>query len=157
MTERTRLPSRWLSETLDFEHGGHWFTLSLSLFPGGGIAELFLSSALVGSPVEALARDAAVTASLAFQYGCPIQVLRSALTRDHHGGPATPLGAALDALGEVHRGDSSWHQSCAAAKAASLAGRGEHMVVAGQRPGLCGLNCRRQSTQHSGTGAHSKR
>jgi hypothetical protein len=70
------------------------FTLSLSRFPGGGIPELFLSSALVGSPVEALARDAAGTASLAFQYGCPLEVLRGALTRDHDGGPATPLGAA---------------------------------------------------------------
>jgi hypothetical protein len=95
---RARLPNRRQSETLDFEHVGHRFTLSLSSFPGGGIAELFLSSTLVGSPVEALARDAAVTASLAFQYGCPLAVLRAALTRDHGGGPATPLGAALDAI-----------------------------------------------------------
>jgi hypothetical protein len=86
MTARARLPNRQ-SETLDFDHGGHRFTLSLSRFPGGGIAELFLSSSLVGSPVEALARDAAVTASLAFQYGCPLEVLRAALTRDHGGGP----------------------------------------------------------------------
>jgi hypothetical protein len=88
MSARARLPNR----------RGHRFKLSLSRFPGDGIAELFLSSSLVGSPVEALARDAAVTASLAFQYGCPLEVLRGALTRDHHGGPATPLGAALDAI-----------------------------------------------------------
>jgi hypothetical protein len=103
MTARARLPNRRPSETLDFEHGGHWFTLSLSRFPGGCIAELFLSSSLVGSPVEALARDAAVTASLAFQYGCPLEVLRGALTRDHAGGPATPLGAALDAFAGLLR------------------------------------------------------
>jgi hypothetical protein len=105
MTTRARLANRRPSETLDFEHGGHRFTLSLSRFPGNctasrGIAELFLSSALVGSPVEALARDAAVTASLAFQYGCPLEVLRDALTRDHHGGPATPLGVALEAISD---------------------------------------------------------
>ena len=40
---------------------------------------------------------------------------------------------------------------------ASLAGRGEHVVVAGQRRGVCGLNCRRQSIQHGRTGVHSKR
>jgi hypothetical protein len=65
----------------------------------GRVAELFLTSALVGSPVEALARDAAVTVSLAFQHGCPLEVLRAALTQDHDDGPATPLGAALDAIG----------------------------------------------------------
>jgi hypothetical protein len=104
MTVRARLPNRRPSETLDFKHSGHRFTLSLSCSPDGGIAEIFRSSALVGSPVEVLARDAAVTASLAFQYGCPLEVLRTALTRDHDGGPATPLGAALDAIskGSAH-------------------------------------------------------
>jgi hypothetical protein len=63
MTARARLSNRRQSETLDFEHGGYRFTLSMSRFQDGGIAELFLSSSLVGSPVEALARDAAVTAS----------------------------------------------------------------------------------------------
>jgi hypothetical protein len=67
-------------------------------FSDGRIAELFLTCALVGSPLEALARDAAITASLAFQYGCPLEVLRAALTSDHAGGPATPLGAALDVI-----------------------------------------------------------
>jgi hypothetical protein len=96
--ERRRLPNRRCCETLDFEHAGLRFTLSLSRFHDGGIAELFLSSSLIGSPVEALARDAAVTASLAFQYGCPLEVLRAALTRDHEGAPATLLGAALDTI-----------------------------------------------------------
>jgi hypothetical protein len=63
MTARARLPNRRQSETLDFEHGGHRLTLSLSRFPGG--------------TVEALARDAAMTASLAFQYGYPPEVLRA--------------------------------------------------------------------------------
>ena len=99
MTARNRLPARRSSESLGFTHAGHEFTLSISRFPDNSIAELFISSKLVGSPVEALARDAAVTASLAFQFGCPLEVLRAALTRDHDGGPATPLGAALDAIG----------------------------------------------------------
>jgi hypothetical protein len=74
--------------------------MSCTRFSDGAPAEIFISCLRqVGSPLEALAR-AAVTASLAFQYGCPIDVLRSALTRDHTGGPATLLGAAIDALGD---------------------------------------------------------
>jgi hypothetical protein len=38
--------------------------------------------------------------SLAFQHGVDLQTIRTALTRDHDDGPATPLGAALDALAE---------------------------------------------------------
>jgi mRNA interferase ChpB len=51
VSARARLPNRRQSETLDFEHGGHRFTLTGSRFPGGDIVELFLSS-LVGSPRE---------------------------------------------------------------------------------------------------------
>jgi hypothetical protein len=71
-----------------------------SRFPGEDrIAEIFISSVNpAGSPLEALARDSAVTVSLALQYGVPLEVLRAALTRDHDGGPATLLGAAINRL-----------------------------------------------------------
>lgn len=62
-----------------------------------GIAEIFLSSHKPGSPIEAIARDAAVTVSIALQFGAELETIRAALTRDH-GGPATALGAALDAI-----------------------------------------------------------
>jgi hypothetical protein len=79
MSAHLRLANRRQSESLEFEHDGHQFILSFSRFSNGHVAELFLSSALVGSPLEALAPDAAITASLAFQYGCPPEVLRAAL------------------------------------------------------------------------------
>jgi hypothetical protein len=47
------------------------------------------------------ARDAAVTVSIALQFGADIETIRQALTREHDGGPATLLGAALDALAEA--------------------------------------------------------
>jgi hypothetical protein len=71
----------------------------LSRFSDGRVAELFLTSALVGSPVEALPRDAAVTVSLAFHMAALSRCFARALTQDHDGGPATPLGAALGAIG----------------------------------------------------------
>jgi hypothetical protein len=51
-----------------------------------------------GSPIEAIARDAAVTVSIALQFGADLETIKQALTKDHDGGPATPLGAALDAI-----------------------------------------------------------
>jgi hypothetical protein len=64
----------------------------------GRIAEIFLSARHVGSPLEAIARDAAIVASIALQFGADLGTIRDSLTRDHDGGPATLLGAALDAL-----------------------------------------------------------
>jgi hypothetical protein len=52
----------------------------------------------IGSPLDAIARDAAVTVSIALQFGADLETISAALTRDHDGGPATLLGAALDAL-----------------------------------------------------------
>jgi hypothetical protein len=49
-----------------------------------------------GSPIEAIARDAAVTVSIALQFGADLETIKQALTKDHDGGPATPLGAALE-------------------------------------------------------------
>jgi len=41
---------------------------------------------------------AAVTVSIALQFGADLETIRGALTKDHDGRPATLLGAALDAL-----------------------------------------------------------
>jgi hypothetical protein len=95
---RAQLANRRGCETFEFSHAGNRFTLSLSRFRDGRIAELFISSNQTGSALEAIARDAAITASLALQFGCPLDTLRVALTRDHDGGPATLLGAALNAI-----------------------------------------------------------
>jgi ribonucleoside-diphosphate reductase alpha chain len=84
---------------LDFEHAGHRFSLTVGRFLDGRAGEIFLSSKHIGSPLEAIARDAAVTVSIALQFGADLETIRRALTRDHDGGPATLLGAALDALG----------------------------------------------------------
>lgn len=47
------------------------------------------------------APDAAIAASLALQHGCPVEVLRKALSRDARGNPLSPLGVALDVEAEV--------------------------------------------------------
>jgi hypothetical protein len=97
---RERLPNRRACESFEFRHAGLDFTLAAGFYEDGRVAEIFVSSHKPGSPIEAIARDAAVTVSIALQFGADIETIRGALTRDHDGGPATLLGAALDALAE---------------------------------------------------------
>jgi hypothetical protein len=63
-------------------------------------APVLPSSRHIGSPLEAIARDAAVTVSIALQFGAPLATIRAALTKDHDGSPATLLGKALDEVSE---------------------------------------------------------
>jgi hypothetical protein len=98
MTSRERLPNRRECESLEFEHAGLGFTLTSGYYHDGRIAEIFLSSHKPGSSIEAIARDSAIMASLALQFGAPLETIRAALTKDHDGQPATLLSAGLDAL-----------------------------------------------------------
>jgi hypothetical protein len=98
MSARERLPNRRRCESFEFEHAGLAFTMTAGFCLDGRVAEIFLSSNKPGSLIEAIARDAAVTVSIALQFGADLETIRGALTKDHDGRPATLLGAALDAL-----------------------------------------------------------
>ena len=99
MRERQRLPNRRASTTFNFEDSnGQRYTATIGRYADGSIGEIFLQSRKPGSQSDANARDAAVAASLALQFGCPLETLRHALLRDSHGQPSTPLGAAVDAI-----------------------------------------------------------
>jgi hypothetical protein len=100
MQRRERLPNRRLGETFELQLHGLRYTATISRFADGRLAEVFLQNHKPGSQSDSNARDAAVAASLALQFGCPLEVLRRALLRDAQGRPSTPLGAALDQLAE---------------------------------------------------------
>ena len=100
MTSRERLPNRRWSETFTLEHYGLHYVASFSRFDDGRVAEVFLQDHKPGSQSDSNARDAAVAASLALQFGCPLDVLRRALLRDAQGRASTPLGRALDIIAE---------------------------------------------------------
>lgn len=95
---RERLRNRRASSVFELEVAGLHYTASISRFPDGRVAEIFLQNHKAGSASNSNARDAAVAASLALQFGCPLDVLRRALLRDAAGRPSTPLGAALDVI-----------------------------------------------------------
>jgi len=101
VTARERLPNRRSSETFAFDCDGHRCVATVSRFGDGRLAEIFISDSRAGSHLDHLARDAAILASIAFQYGAPVDVVRHAVQRDQIGRAVTPLGAALDRLQEI--------------------------------------------------------
>ena len=98
MPSRQRLSNRRPSITFNFEAGGLHYTATVSRFADGRLGEVFLQNHKPGSQSDTNARDAAVAASLALQFGCPFDVLQRALLRDSQGRASTPLGAALDII-----------------------------------------------------------
>jgi hypothetical protein len=102
--KRERLPDRRESTLIDFEHQNHLFSVGVSAYPDNRVAEIFISSAKTSSPIEAIARDAAVILSIAAQYGADLDVIYAALTKEADGSPASLIGAALAELMQVGKG-----------------------------------------------------
>jgi ribonucleoside-diphosphate reductase alpha chain len=100
MTARQRLPNRRASETFALRCAGLAYVATVSRFDDGRIAEIFLSNHKAGSAADTAARDSAIVASIAMQYGAPVDVIRKALLRDPQGWAGSPLGVALDLLVE---------------------------------------------------------
>jgi hypothetical protein len=98
MTARQRLPDRRACETFNFELNGFRYVATVSRFDDGRPAEIFLGNDKCGSTTDTAARDSAVVASIAMQYGVPLEVIRHALMRDGHGRASGPLGTALDLI-----------------------------------------------------------
>ena len=98
MSTRKRLPNRRGSITFDVEALGLTFTVTASKFDGAELGEVFIRNDMADSAAGIMASDCAIAASLALQFGCPVEVLRHALSRDAQGRATGPLGAALDLL-----------------------------------------------------------
>jgi hypothetical protein len=103
MTERRTLPQRRRCETFEIAFGGlkKKHAITIGYFADGSIGEVFISSGKSGEVVEAIARDGAVVLSLALQYGAELANIKSAITRDEQGEPASIVGAVVDRLMEV--------------------------------------------------------
>lgn len=95
---RQLLPARRVAETFDIEVHGLHYTVTVGRYTDGRVAELFIQNSKPGSTSDSYMRDAAISASLALQYGCPLETLRRALLRDPRGAPSTPLGKAIDLI-----------------------------------------------------------
>jgi DNA-binding transcriptional regulator YdaS (Cro superfamily) len=95
-SHRERLPNRRQGETFDIECAGLRYTCSIGRFRDGRIAEIFLSNHKSNSAADTAARDTAIVASIALQFGASIETIRRALCRDSRGQASGPFGTALD-------------------------------------------------------------
>ena len=100
---RERLPNRRASSLLDFEAMELKFTASVSRYPDGRIAELFIDNHKAGSAIGTLVRDTAIAFSFAVQHGADAEAIRHALCRNSQGQAMGPLGVALDLLARIKR------------------------------------------------------
>jgi len=76
---RERLPDRREAETFVVEAGGLRYRATIGRYLDGRLAEIFLVNHKAGSQAGIMASDAAVVASIALQYGVPLDVIRHAL------------------------------------------------------------------------------
>ena len=97
---RQRLADRRPSTVFNFECKGLHYTATASWFDNGQLGEVFVGNHRADSHADACAKDSAILASIALQYGAPLDVLRKALLRDSQGRPSTPIGCTLDLLAD---------------------------------------------------------
>jgi hypothetical protein len=98
LSARQRLPDRRPSQVFDLEAMALRFTASISRYPDGRVAELFLDNHKAGSAVGTLVRDAAIIFSFAVQHSADPEAIRRALCRDSNGRALGPIGQALDVI-----------------------------------------------------------
>jgi hypothetical protein len=105
MSGRLCLPNRRASTSFDVEVAGLRYKVTASRFPNGQLAEIFVSNHKAGSGSDVAARDAGILASLCLQYGCDVETVAQALSRNTDGSASGVIGIVLDTIiaGEIRR------------------------------------------------------
>jgi hypothetical protein len=96
--QRERPANRRPAINSSFESGGARIDMTEGYYANGRIAEIFLNADRANSLLDFLMSDAAILASLALQYGAPLEELRHAMKRDARGAAASLIGQALDRI-----------------------------------------------------------
>jgi hypothetical protein len=105
MSSRQTLPPRRAAETFELRHGQQTVVVTTGYYANGELGEVFVSAPKVGSSLEAIARDGAVLLSIAIQHRVPLDILRHAVTREEDGSASSVIGAVIDRLADVSRGN----------------------------------------------------
>jgi hypothetical protein len=92
---RVRLPDRRAAETVELEHGGQRFTVTIGFYPDGRPGEVFTHGLRTGSNLDALLADACVVSCL-IQHGAEPRDLAASMGRLGNAEPASVIGAVLD-------------------------------------------------------------
>lgn len=86
--ERRRLPNKRRSIAFDFEHEGHRYRATATRFADGGLAEIFLDTGKINTPLQQNAETSAILVSLLLQHGVAVDVIRHSISG--------PIATALD-------------------------------------------------------------
>lgn len=95
---REKLPPVRGGMTVQFDMFGTSIVGVGNFYPDTRLAEVFLTAGKTGTHLQIAMADSAVAASLALQYGCPAETLRSAFLRTEDNKAAGPLGRVFDIL-----------------------------------------------------------
>jgi hypothetical protein len=93
---RTRLSDRRFAETVDMEHGGTRFTVTVGFYPDGRPGEVFTHGMRTGSSLDSLLVDACVAVSWLLQHGVHPSELAASMGRQGSSEPASIIGAVID-------------------------------------------------------------
>lgn len=103
---RQRLPDRRAAETIQLEHAGQRFTVTIGFYPDGRPGEVFTHGMRTGSTLDALLADACVLLSLLMQHGVESRELASSMGRLGSSEPASIIGAVLDLIASPAAADT---------------------------------------------------
>jgi hypothetical protein len=98
---RVRLPHRRFAETVELEHAGQRFTVTIGFYPDGRPGEVFTHGLRTGSNLDALLADACVLVSCLIQHGAEPRDLAASMGRLGNATPASVIGAVLDLVAAV--------------------------------------------------------
>ena len=77
---REILPTRRLNRSLSIECEGHNYRATAGFFDNGKLAEIFLHTGKLGTPLQSNADTAAILASLLLQYGVEPEAILHSIT-----------------------------------------------------------------------------
>jgi hypothetical protein len=80
MNTRQRLPNRRANSSFSFEYEGHQYRATAGRFADGRLAEIFLDTDKLNTPLQSNAQTAAILSSLLLQHGVAAEVIRHSVT-----------------------------------------------------------------------------
>ena len=101
---RARLPDRRPAETIEIEHAGLRFTVTIGFYLDGRPGEVFVHGSKTGSTLDALLNDACVLVSLLNQHGIEPKEFTGSMGRLGNAEAASVIGAVVDLAAAVSPG-----------------------------------------------------
>jgi hypothetical protein len=93
---RARLPDRRAAETVELEHCGQRFTVTVGFYPDGRPGEVFTHGIRSGSNLDGLLADACIVVSCLMQHGVEPREIADSMGRLGNSEPASIIGAVID-------------------------------------------------------------